>query len=206
MVLSANGSARSKKLIVGLGNPGPEYARNRHNVGSQCLNTFARRHGVELSQRLRYARVGEGLVRGQGVFLAVPRAYVNESGEAVAALVRRFKILAQNLVIVYDDLDLPLGRIRVRPRGSPGGHKGMESIVARLGTQEFPRIRVGIGRPIALHEVRTRRIYEEEIVRWVLSDFTPEEEVIMGEVRDKVTEAVLCIVTEDVEAAMNRFN
>lgn len=182
------------------------YARNRHNVGAQCLDTFARRQGIELSQRLRYARVGEKIAEGHVTILAIPRTYMNESGEAVSALVRRFMVSPSDLVVIHDDLDLPLGKIRFRARGSPGGHKGMESITARLGTQEFPRIRVGIGRPLEPHEARNRQAYEEEIVRWVLSDFTPEEESVIEKVRLNVAEGILCLVTEGVQAAMNRFN
>lgn len=183
------------KLIVGLGNPGRAYAANRHNVGFQCLNFLARAHGIPFSQRRGKSRLGSGRVAGEEVVLAKPRTFMNRSGEAVAALVRRFSLPLTDLLVIYDDLDLPLGGIRLRGRGGPGGHKGMESIIAHLGSEDFPRLRVGIGSPT-----------EGEAVGYVLSDFTPDERPVIEEVRKRVAEAVRCFLAEGLEAAMNKYN
>ncbi|MDY6907945.1 MAG: aminoacyl-tRNA hydrolase [Chloroflexota bacterium] len=183
------------KLIVGLGNPGKAYAANRHNVGAQCLGHFARLYGIPIAERKGRARVGSGEVAGVPVVLARPRTYMNQSGQAVAPLMRRLRLSTEDLVVVYDDLDLPLGRVRIRQRGGSAGHRGVESIVSHLGSQEFARVRVGIGRPEAGDEVS-----------YVLSDFTAAE---MGPIREAmatVSEALYSILTEGVAAAMNRYN
>lgn len=183
------------KLIVGLGNPGKAYAANRHNVGAQCLVHFARLYGIPIAERKGRARVGSGEVAGVPVVLARPRTYMNQSGQAVAPLMRRLRLSTEDLVVVYDDLDLPLGRVRIRQRGGSAGHRGVESIVSHLGSQEFARVRVGIGRPEAGDEVS-----------YVLSDFTAED---MGPIREAmatVSEALYSILTEGVAAAMNRYN
>ena len=135
------------RLIVGLGNPGREYAHSRHNVGFWCLNRLARRHGIAFSSRGRLAAVGEGRLAGRPVILAKPRTFVNLSGRAVSHLLQRYRLSPQQLLVVCDDLDLPLGRVRLRASGSHGGHRGMRSIIEAIGSQDFPRIRIGIGRP-----------------------------------------------------------
>lgn len=186
------------RLIVGLGNPGPAFARNRHNIGFLCVSGFARAHGLSFSRRLAHSRVALGEVEGIPVAIARPGTFMNQSGQAVGVLMRRFGVLPGDLIVVHDDLDLPLGRIRLRPRGGSGGHRGIESIVATLGSQDFSRVRVGIDRP----EDRDR----EETVSWVLGDFTEAERDILKETVARVGQALLCLLTEGVEMAMNRYN
>ncbi|MGQ9546248.1 MAG: aminoacyl-tRNA hydrolase [Dehalococcoidia bacterium] len=190
------------KLIVGLGNPGKAYAHNRHNVGFRCLNYFARLHSIRFAHRQCQARVGMGKVRGEKLLLAKPQTYVNLSGESVAGLVRKHNIPLSDILVICDDLDLPLGKIRLRPSGSSGGHKGMNSIICALGSEEFPRIRVGIGRP----QVDKQSTSEDAIVNHVLSDFSQEEEAIMKPTIARVTEAIHCFLAQGIEATMNKFN
>jgi peptidyl-tRNA hydrolase, PTH1 family len=190
------------KLIVGLGNPGKTYAYNRHNVGFQCLNYFARLHPIRFDQRQCRTRVGIGEVRGEKLLLAKPGTFVNLSGNSVAGLVHKHNIPVSDLLVIYDDLDLPLGKIRLRQSGSSGGHKGMNSIISALGSEDFPRIRVGIGRP----EAEEQSVSEEAIVNYVLSDFSPQEEAIIKPVIARVAEAIDCFLTQGIEAAMSKFN
>jgi PTH1 family peptidyl-tRNA hydrolase len=195
--------AESARLIVGLGNPGREYAQSRHNVGFWCLNRLARRHGIAFSSRGRLAAVGEGRLAGQPVILAKPRTFVNLSGRAVSHLLRRYHLSPQHLLVVYDDLDLPLGRVRLRPRGSHGGHRGIRSIVEAIGSQDFPRIRIGIGRP----KVAGEPTWEPDVVvDYVLGPMTAEERRILDEAVATAGEAILCLLADGVEAAMNRYN
>jgi PTH1 family peptidyl-tRNA hydrolase len=190
------------KLIVGLGNPGKAYAHNRHNAGFRCLNYFARLHSIRFDHRQCRARVGTGELGGEQLLLAKPGTFVNLSGNSVAGLVHKHNIPLSNLLVIYDDLDLPLGKIRLRQSGSSGGHKGMNSIISTLGIEDFPRIRVGIGRP----QVEEQSISEDAIVNYVLSDFSPKEEAIIKPVIATVSEAIDCFITEGIEAAMGKFN
>ena len=182
------------KLIVGLGNPGKAYTRNRHNVGFRCIDHFARLHHIPLTERRQRAKVGMGVVADTEVVLAKPRTFMNRSGEAVSQLLRRFKISVEDLIVICDDMDLPLGRVRIRRRGSSAGHKGLQSIIDSLGSQDFPRIRVGIGRP------------DGDEVSYVLSDFTPEEKQVIEKAVATVSDAIHCILAEGIEAAMSRYN
>jgi PTH1 family peptidyl-tRNA hydrolase len=188
------------KLIVGLGNPGRAYTNNRHNIGFICLNHFARTHAVKFDRKQGRARIGMGRVAENEVVLAKPQTYVNLSGKSVSQLVKRFKISLDDLVIIHDDLDLPLGKIRLSYSSSSGGHKGIDSIIKELGSQNFTRIRVGIGRP------DKAEISEDEIIAYVLSDFTPEQKQAIIPVIPKVSEAILCLLTEGLTPAMNKFN
>jgi PTH1 family peptidyl-tRNA hydrolase len=190
------------KLIVGLGNPGKTYAHNRHNAGYRCLNYFARLHSIRFDLRQCWARVGIGKVKDEKLLLAKPRTFMNLSGESVACLAHKHDIPLINLLVIYDDLDLPLGKIRLRQGGSSGGHKGMNSIISALGNEDFPRIRVGIGRP----RVEEQPISEEAIVNYVLSDFSPQEEAIIKPVIARVAEAIDCFLTQGIVAAMSKFN
>jgi PTH1 family peptidyl-tRNA hydrolase len=191
------------RLIVGLGNPGREYAHSRHNVGFWCLNRLARRHGIAFSRRGRLAAVGEGQLAGQPVILAKPRTFVNLSGRAVSHLLKRCRLSPEQLLVVYDDLDLPLGRVRLRPSGSHGGHRGMRSIVEAVGSQDFPRIRIGIGRP----KVAGEPTWEPgHVVDYVLGPMTAEERRTLDEAVATAGEAILCLLSEGIETAMNRYN
>lgn len=183
-------------LIVGLGNLGREYTGNRHNVGFQCMELLAEKYGISLDKRQHKARLGTGQVAGRHAILAEPQTYVNSSGEAVGPIARYYKVPPRDVLVIYDDLDLPQGTIRVRPSGSSGGHNGMASIIEQLGTQGFPRIRVGIGRPPGRMEPKD----------YVLQDFGPSEREVMAEVYERVVGAVETFVQEGVREAMNRYN
>jgi PTH1 family peptidyl-tRNA hydrolase len=188
------------KLIVGLGNPGRAYATNRHNIGSICLNHFAKTQGIRLNKNQGHARIGSGEVAGSQVVLARPQTYMNRSGLSVSRLVSKFNTSPDDLLVIHDDLDLPSGKIRLRQGGGSGGHKGVNSIITEMGRQDFPRLRIGIGRPA------TFEISEADIIAYVLSDFTREEKQIMAQVVPKVSEAILCLLSEGLEAAMNKYN
>jgi peptidyl-tRNA hydrolase, PTH1 family len=190
-------------LVLGLGNPGRDYAHSRHNVGFWCVNRLARSYSIELKSRTSVATLGQGNIEGRDVVLAKARAFMNNSGDAAAVLVRRFRILPERLLVICDSLDLPVGTVRVRARGSHGGHKGLKSIVQRLGLDAFPRIRVGIGRPLVAGEPS----YDPEVIaEYVLSDPASAERRALDEAAETVIAAVACILEQGVEAAMNRFN
>ncbi len=194
--------ANDRWLIAGLGNPGAEYSHNRHNVGYWCVNRLARLHGIKIKART-LATLGEGEVRGVPVVLLKPRTYVNKSGEAVAPALRRWKIEPEHLIVVYDELDLPAGRVRIKAGGGSGGHNGIKSIIAAAGSQDFARIRVGIGRP----HVDGKPTWEpEQVADYVLSDPSPEMVKTLQDAARRATEAVELIITEGVEAAMNEYN
>jgi PTH1 family peptidyl-tRNA hydrolase len=191
------------KLIVGLGNPGKEYANNRHNVGFRCINHLAKLNSINMKQRQCQSQVGSGTIADAKVLLAKPNTFVNLSGNAVSQLMRKHGISTSDLVVIYDDLDLPLGKIRVRSTGSSGGHKGMKSIIAALGTQDFFRIKIGIGRP----DVPEETDHDKDIVvDHVLSDFDKEEEQLIKVAIDRAVWAVECIINKDITTAMNKFN
>ncbi|MBI4285484.1 MAG: aminoacyl-tRNA hydrolase [Chloroflexi bacterium] len=187
------------KLIVGLGNPGKEYAGDRHNVGFMCLSHFARVHNIPFDRKQASARIGTGIVAGNEVMLARPQTYMNASGESVSRLVKKYHIDSSDLIIIHDDLDLPLGKIRIRPGGSAGGHKGVASIIAALGNPDFIRVRVGIGRPATTES-------ETDVISYVLSDFTPEEKQLLSDIIPRVAEAILSLLTEGLTQAMNKYN
>ncbi len=192
------------KIIIGLGNPGKIYARNRHNIGFRTIDYLAKLHSIGTSRRQCHSQVGTDKIDGIKVMLAKPATFVNQSGEAVGCLVRTHNIALSDLVVIHDDLDLPLGKIRIRPSGSAGGHKGMSSIISSLDSDDFPRIKVGIGRPVTVDG--TAISDEDKIVDYVLSDFTPKEDDIIKAAIAQVAKAVKTILTEGVTAAMNQFN
>jgi len=183
-------------LFVGLGNPGPEYRLHRHNVGYQCLNVFARRHGLDFSKSRGQSRVAEGTIGEHRVILARPQTFMNESGLAVRALLRSYGLKPSQLLVVTDDLDLPIGRIRLRARGSAGGHRGLLSIIKETGTQEFARLRVGVGRP------KGRMSTPDH----VLQDFSKSEQEGLPFVLQKAAKAALTFADEGIVAAMNAYN
>ena len=184
------------RLVVGLGNPGPQYEGTRHNVGFRVVEELARRHGIKVRQRICRARVGAGQISDVGIALAKPQTFMNRSGDAVSPLARRYGLAPSQILVIYDDLDLPLGRLRVRQDGSAGGHNGIKSLIERLGTRDFPRVRVGIGRPAG----------SDDAIDHVLSEFTTAEEPIVARLIEQAADAAECWLAEDVEAAMNRFN
>ena len=183
------------KLIVGLGNPGRRYRGTRHNVGWDVIARLAERVGIRVNEDEGFAEVGRGTIGTRRVLLARPYTYVNVSGEAVRDLRRRHRLRPEDILIIVDDIDLPLGRLRLRAGGSAGGHNGLKSIIDALGTTEFPRLRVGIGRPPL----------GVEAADFVLTRFT-EEERMVHETLERAAEAVELVVTEGLPAAMNRVN
>ena len=179
-------------VIVGLGNPGAEYAHTRHNLGFMVLETLARRWRIALRDVSSAVRLGSGAIADRAVQLAEPRAFMNRSGEALAQL----PLMADDaLMVIHDDLDLPAGQLRVRPRGSSAGHRGIESIVERFGS-EFARIRIGIGRPAD----------GQDVVDFVLAPLSPTELIDFGPSVERAADAVQCVVTDGIAVAMNRFN
>ena len=188
------------KLIVGLGNPGRVYAHNRHNIGFICLNHFARTQGIKFDQKRGLARIGQGEVTGNKVVLARPQTYMNSSGQSVSRLAQKFSITPNDLLVIHDDLDLALAKIRLSFGSGSAGHKGIDSIIKELGSQDFTRIRVGIGRP-------TKPVLSEaDIIAYVLSDFTAEEKQAIAQAIPRVSDAILCLLTEGLTPAMNKFN
>ena len=184
-------------LIIGLGNPGEEYARTRHNIGFQCVTFLAHRHGLDFDRKRARSRIAEGQIAGQRVALAKPFTYMNMIGQAVVGLCQWYKVTpAQELLVIYDDLDLPFGVLRLRERGSSGTHNGMKSIVGQLGSQAFPRLRVGIGQGPP----------GRDAAKYVLTRFTREEESQLPDIYARVADAVELILREGFTAAMNRYN
>jgi len=188
------------KLIVGLGNPGRSYAGNRHNIGFICLRYFARARGIKFDHKKGLARIGTGTVAGNKMVLARPQTFMNNSGKSVSRLLRSFKVSPKDLLVIHDDLDLPPAKIRISSGSGSGGHKGINSIIQEMGTREFTRIRVGIGRPAKPNPT------EDDIIAYVLSDFTTEEKEAISDIIPRVSEAIVCLLTEGLEPAMNRFN
>ena len=183
------------KVIVGLGNPGPKYADTRHNIGAMVIARLSSLWDIPLGRRSRHALIGQGSVGGQDVVLARPRSFMNQSGGPVAYLVNRFHLPLEDMLIIYDEMDLPLGTTRLRPDGSDGGHNGMRSIIEALGTQDVPRMRLGVGRsPVA------------DPISHVLGEFSADESAEVDRLLARTVEAVTSFVTEGVNAAMNQFN
>ena len=184
------------RLIVGLGNPGRRYADSRHNLGFKCVDHMARMWDIELRERRAKAVLGQGDLGDVPVVLAKPRTFMNLSGEGVSYLLTRFAAKPEDLLVVYDEMDLPTGAIRIRPSGSAAGHNGVQSIIDSISTQQFPRVRVGIGTP------------PEGVdgIKYVLEPFSAEETAVVREAVAITAEAVACIVQEGIDAAMNRFN
>lgn len=193
----AENTPQPRVMIVGLGNPGTEYASHRHNVGFRVVDALARAHGLRF-MRDKHARahVAEGRVCDSTVVLAKPQKYMNESGKAVSRLIRQYRLPPEQALVVYDDLDLPLGRLRLRQEGGSGGHKGMMSIIEQLGTRDFPRLRVGIGRPPG----------RMDPADYVLEPFDEEDEPTVSHVVEVAVSAVESWIEEGIVATMDRFN
>lgn len=181
-------------LIVGLGNPGARYERTRHNVGFMCLNRLAYRHDLRFHGSKQRAEIARGTISGQGVLLAQPQTFMNDSGLAVGMLARYYHVPSEDIVVIYDDIDLPFGTVRIRARGSSGGHRGIQSIISHLGTSDFPRIKVGIGRGPG------------EATDYVLSPFSAAQQSELTTLCDQVTDVIEFMLEHGVTAAMNRFN
>ncbi len=186
----------SRYLIAGLGNPGRDYAGNRHNVGFRCVNRLAATHSLSFSRRQKRANVAMGPIGGRSVILVKPRTFMNKSGGPIAALTRFYRVPLDRVLVVYDDLDLPLGTTRLRPSGGAGGHRGVRSVINQLGCRDFPRLRVGIGRPPG----------RMDPADYVLQDFSREEEHLLDETLEQATAAIETWLAEGVDEAMTRYN
>lgn len=184
------------KIIAGLGNPGAEYAKTRHNVGFMLIDALAAKLGVDDWREKYDAMVLETRIGLEKVLLVKPLTYMNESGRAIGPLLSWYKLEAEDLVVVHDDLDIPVGTIRIRKKGSAGGHNGIKSILSHVGDEHFTRVRIGIGRPSPGWTV----------IHHVLAPFPSEDVPKIREAIDYLLPAVECIVTEDVDMAMNKFN
>ena len=183
-------------LIVGLGNPGPEYENTRHNLGFRVINELASRLGLKSLRSKHQSFIGEGEIAGHKVLLAEPQTFMNNSGAAVRELMSWYKIEAKNLIVIYDDVDLEVGQIRLREKGSAGGHHGIESLIAHVGTTEFARIRIGISRPSLTGDVAD----------YVLQKIPPAQREPLDEAVLTAADAVTSIITDGLAVAMNRFN
>jgi len=183
-------------LVVGLGNPGSEYARTRHNVGAEVVELLAARHGARLRKGKERARADEVSVGGKRMALAVPTTYMNDSGAAVQALVRRYGVTPEQVVIVHDELDLPVAALKLKAGGGLAGHNGLRSIKAHLKTDQFLRVRIGVGKPRS----------KEHGVDHVLNKFAKRERAEIEVTLEQAADAVEAILADGIDAAMNRFN
>ena len=183
-------------LIAGLGNPGTEYAATRHNIGFDMVTYLGDQYHIPLRSRENKAIVGKGIIGGQKVMLAQPQTFMNLSGESIRALLDYYKTDREKLIIIYDDISLPVGQVRVRPKGSAGGHNGIKNIIQHLGTEEFARIRIGVG----------AKPEGGDLVKHVLGRFSREEDGMIRDVCARAEEALLTLMNEDVAAAMNQVN
>ena len=184
-------------LIVGLGNPGQKYVDTRHNAGWHLLDTIVRHHhDFRFDEKRGKALVARAKLAGVNVALVKPQTFMNLSGQAVAPIARFYKVSPERILVAFDDVDLSLAALRLRPRGGAGGHKGMRSIIQQLGTENFPRLRLGIGRPPGQMPTEA----------YVLQKFKPDEWEAMLVTYEQAVEAVKTIITEGIDAAMNQFN
>ena len=183
-------------LIVGLGNPGLKYRGTRHNIGFLCLDLISKMWSIPIKERRAKAVLGRGVYAGRDIVLAKPRTFMNSSGQGVSYLLTRFAADVDQLVVIYDDMELPLGRLRIRRSGSGGGHKGVESIISILRTQAFPRMRLGIGPPAQ----------GQDSVDFVLGRFSKEESTAVDRTVETAVKAMECWLEEGIDIAMNRFN
>ncbi|MDD3360163.1 MAG: aminoacyl-tRNA hydrolase [Hespellia sp.] len=184
-------------IIVGLGNPSKEYQGTRHNVGFSVIDAMAEKYNIDVDMRKHRAYIGKGMVAGQKVILAKPQTFMNLSGESVRSLLDYYKIdETSELIVIYDDISLDVGQLRIRAKGSAGGHNGIKNIIAHLGGQAFPRIKVGVG----------EKPPKYDLADYVLGHFTKAEQEKMQEGYEDAMAAVECIVSGNIEEAMNRFN
>lgn len=187
---------RNMYVIAGLGNPTKEYDKTRHNVGFAVIDELADRYGIDVSERKHRALCGRGVIEGQKVLLAKPQTFMNLSGESLRALTDYYKVLPEELIVIYDDISLPPGQLRIRLKGSAGGHNGIKNIIAHLGTQEFPRIKVGVGEKPPRMDLKD----------YVLSRFSKGEQELMDAAFREAAEAVVMMICDGADRAMNHFN
>lgn len=189
----ANGSPY---LIAGLGNPGRDYRDTRHNIGFMVVDRIAERLGLSFTRTQSKALITDGGYQGNRLYLVKPQTFMNASGQAISALLKFYKLPLENLLIIYDDVDLPFETLRLKPSGGTAGHKGMQSIVQQLGTREFPRLRLGVGRAYG----------SRQAADYVLKPFSREEREFLSVYIDKAADAALAVITEGIQQAMTEFN
>jgi PTH1 family peptidyl-tRNA hydrolase len=181
-------------IVVGLGNPGKRYSRTRHNIGFMVVEDIARRYEIDFKEKEKY-RIGTGSIDGEKVLLIEPLLYMNNSGLTVKDVIRRFNIPLEKLIVIHDDLDMEVGKLKIRRKGSSGGHKGVESIIQNISSKDFARLKIGIGREVG--------ITSED---YVLSKFRKDEISLIKSAIEKASDTVTCIVLDGLDKAMNRFN
>ena len=182
------------KLIVGLGNPGSEYENTRHNAGFKVIDSISKEYNIEINRQKFKGIYGEGFIANEKVILLKPTTYMNLSGESIREVVDFYKLSNEDIVVIYDDISLDIGRLRLREKGSAGGHNGIKNIIVNLGTDVFPRIKVGVGQP------------NVELVKYVLGKFSKEEMEVLSQSIDAAVKATEEIIKNDFKEAMNKFN
>ncbi|MDO5294372.1 MAG: aminoacyl-tRNA hydrolase [bacterium] len=183
-------------IIVGLGNPTSQYEGTRHNIGFDCISEISNKYNIPLDFVKHKAVCGTGYIEGQKVIIAKPQTYMNLSGESVQALMHYYKVEPEELIVIYDDISLDVGQLRLRKKGSAGGHNGIKNIIQMLGTDVFPRVKVGVGNKPA----------GWDLADYVLGKFSKEDQEFLVETKERVAKAVETILTEDMDAAMNIYN
>lgn len=183
-------------LIVGLGNPEPEYSKTRHNMGFDVINRIANKYDIEVNKNGFKALYGSGIIENEKVILCKPQTYMNLSGDSVFEIANFYKVPLENIIVIYDDIDINPGVAKIRKKGGPGTHNGMKSVVYRLGSQEFPRIRVGTGMPE----------YKNDLINYVISKVNNEDYIELEKGIDTAADAVVEILKQGIDNAMNKIN
>jgi len=184
-------------IITGLGNPGRDYVNTRHNTGFEAIDDIASKYNIKISKEKFKGYYGEGFIGGEKIILLKPQTFMNLSGECLRDFVHWYKIDPENIIVIYDDISLPVGKMRIRPKGSAGGHNGIKNIIYQLGTDVFPRIKIGVGSP---------ENKEYDLIDFVLGKFTKEETEILVKTVIKSSEAVESIIKNGTEKAMSVYN
>ncbi|WP_043582291.1 aminoacyl-tRNA hydrolase [Acetivibrio clariflavus] len=183
-------------VVIGLGNPGPRYENTRHNVGFDTIDQLSKKHNIAVTKVKYKAVIGDGNIGGHRVLLVKPQTFMNLSGESVREIIEWYKVPVKNIIIIYDDIDLPVGKIRIRPKGSAGTHNGMRSVIYQIQSEDFPRIRIGIDKPPQ----------GWELADFVLSKFSADERKSVEEAIENAADAVEVILNSGIDKAMNRYN
>jgi PTH1 family peptidyl-tRNA hydrolase len=183
-------------VVVGLGNPGNQYAQTKHNIGFITVDYLAEQHNIKINKIKHKAVIGEGTIGGEKILLVKPQTYMNLSGQSVMDIVNFYKVPLENLIVIYDDIDLPVGKVRIRPNGSSGTHNGMRNIIYLLNNQEFPRVRIGVGKQPDYMDLGD----------YVMTKFNSEEKPLMEEAIKKSVMAIEEIVKSGINTAMNKYN
>lgn len=191
------GRSKEAWLIVGLGNPGKQYEHTRHNCGFRAIDLLAEKLDCKIDKGKFQGLYGQTVYRQQKLFLLKPLTYMNLSGRSVLQLSAYFSIPPERIIVLFDDISLAPGRLRIRGDGSAGGHNGIKSIISELGSQEFPRVKIGVG---------AKPVQEQDLADWVLSSFSASEEKLLKDALDRAADAALCIISDGIQAAANRYN